>query len=1118
MNSLKTVILTSVILLFSFATIAGFFYFKANKRMSAEIPVIKPGVAGDVVPASFKKSHNMGRVLFSDYTERSGIDFLHHQAEDVIDSLPQVMGSGVCMFDYNSDGNMDVYLVNGSGYTYYYGEKPWWYKPPANVLYRNNGNGRFTDVTKQAGVGHTGWGMGCAAADYNNDGYQDIYVTYYGKNILYKNNGNGTFMNVADKTGVDGKKEKWSTSAAWADYDNDGWLDLYVVNYIKFDKYMNPGEFNSAYQMPTNLLMNSKIYTGSANILFHNNKDGTFTDVTKKAGVEDSAGKGLGVIFCDLDNDGDADIYVVNDGARNVLFINNGNGAFTDIGGEAGVDTPLSGMGVAAGDYDNDGDFDIFATYPASETNILYRNMLNTLSNPPISNPPTPPFSKVGMKEVPPFSKGDKGGFAALFSEKDYELALSFKDVTVASGLGEDVSIGFFGWGTDMFDYDNDGYPDIFVANGNPNPDFDNPRTTVGQRNQLFRNNGSGIFTDVSGSSGDGLKIARSSRGATFGDIDNDGDIDIVVNNNNNYASVLRNDGGNSGNYLTIRLKGTKNNRDGIGAKVSLTAGSLVMLREVRAGSGYLSQNDTRLHFGMDEVEKADKILIQWPSGITQLIKDVAANQFITVTEGTDNFKIEEKKRTAFHDNFPPLEKTILTTLADPRPSKKIEAMRSLRDTTNEEIIDKAIEPVMMSLNNRDKDVRKEAADLLCKLLKDEQTILRTTMLRKRLAVVPLLKALDDPEADVRVSVVKALGYSESYRAIIPVADMLKDHDKDVRREAALALGWLKNTRGIEPLLEILRNINEYPSVRASALLSLVKLESDVTVSPLLEQLHGKDEKNKIRAMEVLQAALTEDETVLLNRKPFVQPLTELLNDPNTEIKCAAIKTITLIRDTSVVPLLISTLSDKSKEVRTDVIKGLGELRDKRATTVLVSLLNDKDEDIRLSVLKSLGLIIDKETIPVIFQIIKDKNENKTVRISALDALQQIDPFFWDKNSAQFIEDDLPEIRIEAIKGIGSLHEAQSADLLLHCLQNDKDNVVRKEVITALGYYKERKVVDSLISIIKSRNEEREIRFEAMASLVRIGDERAVIHIEGIARNSMDELRSDAEEALERFR
>lgn len=1103
MKSIRTIIVTSVLLLFSLAVIAGFFYFKANKHMSTGIPVIKPGVAGDVVPAAFKTSYNPGRVLFSDYTERSGIDFLHHQAEDVIDSLPQVIGSGVCMFDYNNDGNMDVYLVNGSGYTYYYGEKPWWYKPPTNVLYQNNGNGQFTDVTKRAGTGHTGWGMGCAVGNYNNDGFQDIYVTYYGKNVLYKNNGNGTFTNVTDKAGVGGKKDKWSTSVAWADYDNDGWLDLYVVNYIKFDKYMNPGEFSSAYQMPTNLLMNSKIYTGSPNILFHNNKDGTFTDITKKAGVEDSAGKGMGVIFSDFDNDRDPDIYVVNDGARNVLFLNNGNGTFTDRGGESGVDTPLSGMGVAVGDYDNDSDFDIFSTYPANETNILYRNTLN-------------PFLASDTKR-------SEVGFKKVSSGKGYSASASFEDVTVASGLGEDVSIGFFGWGVDMFDYDNDGYLDIFVANGNPNPDFDNPRTTVGQRNQLFHNNGSGIFTDVSDSAGEGLKLARSSRGAAFGDIDNDGDIDIVVNNNNNYASVLKNDGGNSKNFLTIKLRGTKSNRDGVGARVTLSAGSSIMLQEVRAGSGYLSQNDMRLHFGLNEEEKAEKIIIQWPSGITQTIKDVAANQFIIITEGTDKFNIENKKRTGVHaatggGKGTADEKTILLALSDTNPQKKIEAMRLLHDVVNEGIIDKAIEPVMMSLNDHNRDVRKEAADLLCKLLRDEQTILRSTMHRKRLAVVPLLKALGDPESDVRASVAKALGYSESYRAIIPVAQMLKDPAQNVRREASLALGWLKDKRGTEPLLEILRDNNEDPSVRSGALLSLIRLESEVTIVPVVEQLHGKDEKNRISALEVLQAALTEDETVLLNRKPLVQPLTELLNDPDNEIKCAAIKTISLIKDTSVVPVLIKSLSDKSKEVRLDVIKVLGELNDKRASAPLVSLLNDKDEDLRLSALNSLGRLMDKETVPAIFQIVKNRNEKRIVRISALTALQGIDPFFWNNNSQQFIEDDLPEIRREAVIGVAKLHDAQSADLLLHCLQNDKDKNVRKETITALGYYKDKKIVDALISIIKSRNEEKEIRLAAMTSLVRIGDEKAVIHLQGIARNNMDELKSDAEEALKILR
>ncbi|MBI5192335.1 MAG: VCBS repeat-containing protein [Nitrospirae bacterium] len=1198
MKSLRTIIVFSILILISLSVLTGFLYFRTLRLKGTDIPLILPGIVGNVIPVVLKTSYNPGHVIFTDYTEQSGIDFLHHQAEEVIDSLPQVIGSGVCLLDYNNDGNLDVYLVNGSGYTYYYGDKPWWYKPPTNVLYHNNGNGRFTDITKRAGVGFTGWGMGCAVADYNNDGFQDIYVTYYGKNVLYENNGNGTFTNVTDKAGVGGKKDKWSTSAAWADYDNDGYLDLYVVNYLKFDKYMNPGEFNSAYQMPTNLLMNSKIYTGSANILFHNNKDGTFTDVTKKTGVEDSAGKGMGVIFSDFDSDGYQDIYVVNDGSRNVLFHNNGNGTFTDIGGEAGVDTPLSGMGVAVGDYDNDGDFDIFATYPASETNILYRNMRISSSPPPPASPRkggeefgrnlivalpqgegrleeksrgggqaesqnSLPFKgrvRVGMglfsdethmndsltkghenqrdKNVPPILVDrDRRGFPTppeRFSSGKNNTSLLFNDATVTSGLGEDVSIGFFGWGTDMFDYDNDGYLDIFVANGNPNPDFDNPRTTVGQRNQLFHNNGNSMFTDVSISAGEGLKIARSSRGAAFGDIDNDGDIDAVINNNNNYAQVLRNDGGNSKNYLTIRLKGTKSNRDGVGTKAVVLAGNLTLIQEVRAGSSYLSQNDTRLHFGLDKEQKADKIYIQWPSGMTQNIKDVQANQFIEITEGSDNYRIEKKRKTMATFIPSPLggegqgggeqrtysdDKTILLALTNSKPSEKIWAMRALSTVVNENTIDKAVEPVMMSLSNPDKYVRKEAADLLCKFLKDEQTIFRSSMYRKRLAVVPLLKALGDPEADVRASAVKALGYSESYRAIIPVTQVLKDVDIDVRREASLSLGWLKDKRGTEPLLEILRDNNEDSSVRSGALLSLIRLESAVTTGPLLELLQGKDEKGRLGALEVLKSALREDDTVLLNRKPLIQPLTDLIKDSNTNIRVrgSAIQTISLIKETSVVPLLINTLSDRSKELKIHTIKGLGELKDKRATNPLLALLKDKDEDVMQSTIISLADILDKAAIPQIYEIVKDKGNKKNIRLTAVSALKEIDQYYWNKNASAFLEDEIPDIRLEAVRGIAELHNLQSIDLLIRCLQNDNDRDVRKEVITALGSYKDKKALDSLIGIIKSSSEEKEIRSEAIISLTKIGDERAVIHLQGIAQNKRDELRAEAADAIERL-
>ena len=323
-------------------------------------------------------------------------------------------------------------------------------------------------------------------------------------------------------------------------------------------------------------------------------------------------------------------------------------------------------------------------------------------------------------------------------------------------------------------------------------------------------------------------------------------------------------------------------------------------------------------------------------------------------------------------------------------------------------------------------------------------------------------------------------------------------------------------------LYDILRDNNEDSSVRSGALLSLIRLESEVTTGPLLELLHGKDEKGRLGALEVLQSALREDDTVLLNRKPLIQPLTEVIKDSNTNVrvKSSAIQTISLIKETSVVPLLINTLSDRSKEVRIETIKGLGELRDKRAANPLVVLLKEKDEDIRLSVLKSLANILDKSAIPQIYEIVeiaKDKSNNKNIRLAAVSSLQEIDQYYWNKNASAFLEDEIPEIRVEAVRGVSKQHELSSIDLLIRCLQNDKDRVVRKEVVTALGSYKDRKAIDSLIGIIKSSSEEKEIRSEAITSLTKIGDERAVIHLQGIAQNKRDELREEAAEALEGF-
>ncbi|MCP5002973.1 MAG: VCBS repeat-containing protein, partial [Planctomycetes bacterium] len=315
---------------------------------------------------------------------------------------------------------------------------------PYNTLYHNNGDGSFTDVTEKVGVGDKGWGMGCASGDYDNDGNPDIYVTNYGNNILYHNNGDGTFTNVTDEAGVG--NDGWGTSIAWGDYNNDSNLDLYITNYIIFDKTMNPGEPNIAFKIDMPLLMDSTLFEGHRNVLYRNNGDGTFTDATEEAGVGNLPGKSMGVVFSDFNDDDNQDIYIVNDKSRNVLYLNNGNGGFKDVGGALGVDSPLSGMGVAIGDYDNDGGMDIFSTYTQESTNLLFRNTMF-----------------------------DAGG------SSDPNTHIKFANATMRAGLGEDVSVGYFGWGTGFLDYDNDGNLDLFVVNGHGMPDFDNPRSTIGQ-------------------------------------------------------------------------------------------------------------------------------------------------------------------------------------------------------------------------------------------------------------------------------------------------------------------------------------------------------------------------------------------------------------------------------------------------------------------------------------------------------------------------------------------------------------------------------------------------------------------------------------------------------------
>ena len=526
-------------------------------------------------------------IQFVDATQEAGIHSKHVDGRSGQKYFMETLGSGAAFFDYDTDGDPDLYFVNGAPLPGYVSQEI-----PTNCLYRNNGDGTFTDVTEKAGVGDTGYGHGCAVGDYNNDGQLDLYVTNYGTNRLYRNNGDGTFAEVAESAGV--TEPRWSTSCAFADYDRDGNLDLYVVNYIVFDINENPWcglkeKGIRAYCEPDNFIAQS-------DTLYRNNGDGTFTDVTKTAGIYNTTGKGLGVVWADYNNDGAADIYVANDSTENLFYRNNGDGTFEEVGFMVGValsenGAPENGMGTTFGDWNNDGWFDLTVTNYAQQTNTLYHN--------------------------------DADGF--------------FTDATTTTKTAQ-LTYPYLGWATAFIDYDNDGYQDLFVANGHLHENLAElgQEGTYGQRNLLFRNNSNGTFTEISETLGPGMKLTDVSRGATFADYDLDGDIDIVVTNSNTAPRLLRNDGGNRKNWLQIRLTATNGSTDAIGARVKITTGKLTQTREVRSGDGYLSQQDLTLHFGIGDSEQVDSIEVQWQTGAKQLIGSVPANQVLSLEENGD--------------------------------------------------------------------------------------------------------------------------------------------------------------------------------------------------------------------------------------------------------------------------------------------------------------------------------------------------------------------------------------------------------------------------------------------------------------------------------------------------
>jgi len=549
------------------------------------LSVCAPSLGLQTNPAVKQSATAAAPVTFTEVPAReSGINWVHNNAMSAQRYLPETVGAGCAFFDYDNDGWMDVYLVN-SGPSDFYAPKP----SPKNALYRNNRDGTFTDVTEKAGVAGETFGMGVAAGDYDGDGWQDIYVTGYGRNILYRNNRDGKFTDVTDKAGV--SAPGWSTCATWFDYDKDGRLDLFVSSFVLYNKEMSCGNN----RLGRNFYCIPRIFKPQPSHLFHNNGDGTFSDVSRESGIAASPGKSFGAVATDVNNDGLLDLFVANDTMPNFLFVNKGNGKFEEVGLAAGVayseaGGARSGMGVDAADFDNDGWQDLFVANIDQELFSLYRN----------------------QKDL-------------TFLDEPGEIAPATRLLS--------------GWGLKFLDYDNDGDADLFLANGHPDDMVETLTTRVKYKEPLllFENTGR-AYDDVSAQAGAVFNKTFPARGLTAGDYDNDGDLDMLISNNGEAPLLLRNEGGSRNNWLGLQLVAAKSNPGAVGAVITWQAGSLKQSRLKTSGGSYLASHDPREVLGIGRNAKIDNLEIRWPSGKVDKLSNLPVNTYIRVVEG-EGFK-----------------------------------------------------------------------------------------------------------------------------------------------------------------------------------------------------------------------------------------------------------------------------------------------------------------------------------------------------------------------------------------------------------------------------------------------------------------------------------------------
>ncbi len=1043
--------------------------------------------------------------LFEDHTLKAGITFSHLQGDEKLTGLNETLGPGACALDYDGDGWMDLFLVNGSGQTRFYGKTYWWQRVKGHALYRNEANGSFTDVSNAAGFQGTSWGMGCTSADLDNDGDMDLLITNIGNNLLYRNNGDGTFTDVTAASGMHG--EHWSTSAALADYDGDGLLDIYIVNFIDYKKGARTYETGRQYSTDVDPAFQAELYAAQGNHLYRNLGDLRFSDMTTQAQLTDKGGRGLAATWFDVNADSFPDLFVTNaaGGGANRLFINQGNGQFTDAGIEIGASAARGYQGIGLGDLDNDGDNDLVVGSDSKQAPLLLVNN----------------------------SRGDK----VKLIDRGRTLGLTKKAFT-----------GFSTWSLGIYDFNNDGWRDIFSANGLLLPDPDVVKIPQGQDKRLWLNNGGDTVVEVTQQAGSPLRDRQSARGAVFADFDNDGDTDVYVAHNNDLGQLLINKTKAENPWLGLRLHGNPSNRSAIGAKLKLVTERGTQYRSVGLGS-FLSSDDPRVRFGIGKGDRIKQLEITWPSNKKSTFHHLATGQYHDISENESmarpmaarnipdsadaelslkNAFADERHRAKYLEWFFEVEKDterisyletgfrdssqrvrltavrligkkpsakgltlLVAALEDPSVEVRIAAIESLQ-AYEEEI---SIRWLLRSLYDESPKVRIAVISCFKHFFREEEAV----VYRKYLALPHLIQLLNDANAEVVIAAIRALAEAEHFRAMTPLTKILQSNTHhSVRSEAARALGLIREQRAMPALLQAARN-DESPMVRSQALIALNRLDYDEFPSLLASLLDDNDTTRLSDGLRIIQAILKNSEDgVTISRDLLIGAISHLLErtrnlsthvslENRRRIGLLALEALRLTSNHTASGLILPFLNHSDEKIRARAFRSILALDNDNRTKYVRRGLADGSvfvQSIALSSAHEHGIALDADTLsqhlshpatrsialdmlgnhstgkllPRLEQILNDEDAKARDRAAALKALAK-DKSWTRQRISRFLEHHEPVLR------------EVSLAVLLHQLPDKTSGQETPRFLSTVLQGKDRNLKATLVEALVSRNE-----------------------------------------------